>query len=116
VKPKYQAYAASVIFGVSTAYVQAVIKDGEVPGHFVDGNPGTRRYTEGICNYKQYFKIGILHRYPGLDATLVEKAFARPELLIDNSFFEQIKKVNVLCQKNLTNFVANRMSTIPDIE
>ena len=115
-KPRYQAYAAAVIFGVTKAYVQAVIRDGEVPGNFVEGNSGTRRYTEGTSNYKQYFKIGILHRYSGLDVAIVEKAFDRPELLIDNSFFQQIKKVNLLCQKKLTNFVANRMSTVPDIE
>ena len=52
VKPKYQVYAAAVIFGVPQAYVHAVSKDKVLPGKFVKDGPGTRRYTEGTTNFK----------------------------------------------------------------
>jgi len=64
-----------------------VIENGEVPGHFVKDSPNTRRSTIGNSNYKQFFKVGILHSYPGVDVAIVEKAFDRPELLLNNSFF-----------------------------
>ena len=77
--------------------MRAVIENGAVPGHFVKDAPGTRRYTEGTTNYKQFFKVGIIYLYPNLDSTILEKAFDRPDLLVDNSFFQQIQKVNLLC-------------------
>ena len=92
-----------------------MIKDDVVPGNFVNYNPGTRRYTEGTTNYKQYFKIGILHRYPGLDETTVQKAFDKPELLIDSSFFEQIQQVNVFLRESLISFIVNRISGGSDV-
>ena len=71
-KAKYQVYAAAVIFGAANVYAKAVVTDYVVPGEFVPDRPGSRRYTEGTTNIKQFLKVGILHRYPGLDGNLLE--------------------------------------------